>query len=105
VTATPETVVGTVEQTTTEEGPASTLEGDASSGAKIYASSGCGGCHTLDADGSSGAVGPNLDQSKPDPALTINRVTNGAGAMPAFEGQLSDQEIADVAQYVVESTQ
>lgn len=105
VTATPETVVGTVEQTTTEEGPASTLEGDASSGAQIYASSGCGGCHTLEAAGSSGAVGPNLDQSQPDLALTIDRVTNGAGAMPAFEDQLSEQEIADVAQYVVESTQ
>ena len=42
---------------------------------------------------------------KPDLGLAINRVTDGAGAMPSFKGQLSEQEIADVAQYVVESTQ
>jgi mono/diheme cytochrome c family protein len=34
----------------------------------------------------------------------VDRVTNGTGAMPSFKGQLSDQEIADVAQYVVDST-
>jgi mono/diheme cytochrome c family protein len=106
VTATPETVEGTVPAATTaEEGPASTLEGDASNGEKIFASAGCGGCHTLEAAGSSGNVGPNLDDAKPDLALAVNRVTNGAGAMPSFKGQLSEQEIADVAQYVVESTQ
>ncbi len=110
-TPTPETVVGslpeatTSEATTTEEGGGSTLEGDAAAGEQIYASAGCGGCHTLEAAGSSGNVGPNLDDAKPDFALVIDRVTNGAGAMPAFKGQLSDQEIADVAQYVVESTQ
>ena len=104
---TPETVEGTVPAATTaeEEEPTSTLEGDASNGEKIFASAGCGGCHTLEAAGSSGNVGPNLDDAKPDLGLAINRVTNGAGAMPSFKGQLSDQEIADVAQYVVESTQ
>jgi mono/diheme cytochrome c family protein len=71
----------------------------------VFASAGCGGCHTLEAAGSSGNVGPNLDDAKPDLELAHNRVTNGAGAMPAFKGQLSDQEIADVAAYVVESTQ
>jgi mono/diheme cytochrome c family protein len=107
---TPETVEGTIPAATTaattaEEEPTSTLEGDASNGEKIYASAGCGGCHTLAAAGSSGNVGPNLDDTKPDLGLAINRVTDGAGAMPSFKGQLSDQEIADVAQYVVESTQ
>jgi len=106
VSATPETLEGTVPAATTaEEGPTSTLEGDASNGEEIYASAGCGGCHTLEAAGSSGSVGPNLDDAQPDFALVVDRVTNGAGAMPAFKGQLSDQEIADVAQYVVESTQ
>ena len=74
------------------------------SGAKVFASAGCGGCHTLEAAGSSGNVGPNLDDAKPDVALVLNRVTNGQGVMPSFKGQLSEQEIADVAQYVVEST-
>ena len=88
-----------------EEAPTSTLEGDAANGEKVFASAGCGGCHTLEAAGSRGNVGPNLDDAKPDSALVVDRVTNGAGAMPSFEGQLSEQEIADVAQYVVESTQ
>ena len=58
----------------------------------------------MEAAGSSGSVGPNLDQSKPDLELVVDRVTNGPGAMPSFGDQLSEQEIADVAAYVVEST-
>jgi mono/diheme cytochrome c family protein len=107
---TPETIEGppptaaTTEAETTEE-PGSTVEGDASAGEGVYASAGCGGCHTLEAAGSTGNVGPNLDDSKPSVALTTDRVTNGRGAMPAFEGQLDEKQIADVAAYVVESTQ
>jgi mono/diheme cytochrome c family protein len=100
----PETVEGTLPAATTSEEPASTVEGDAENGAKIFASAGCGGCHTLQAAGSSGTVGPNLDDAKPDLALAIDRVTNGQGAMPSFKDQLSEKEIADVATYVVEST-
>ena len=70
----------------------------------MFASAGCGGCHTLEAAGSSGNVGPNLDDAEPDAALTADRVTNGQGAMPAFGDQLSEQQIADVVAYVVEST-
>jgi mono/diheme cytochrome c family protein len=104
VTPTPETIIGTLPEQTTAEEPASTVEGDASNGAQIFASAGCGGCHTLEAAGSSGSVGPNLDDSQPDVALTTDRVTNGQGAMPSFSDSLSEQEIADVAAYVVEST-
>ena len=103
-TPTPETIIGTLPAATTAEEPSSTVEGDAANGAQIFASAGCGGCHTLEAAGSSGSVGPNLDESQPDLALTIDRVTNGQGAMPAFSDSLSEQEIADVATYVVEST-
>jgi sulfite dehydrogenase len=45
-------------------------------------------------------VGPNLDQSQPPKALVVDRVTNGAGAMPPFEGTLSDAQIQAVADYV-----
>jgi mono/diheme cytochrome c family protein len=100
----PETVEGTVPAATTSEAPTTSLEGDASAGEGVYSSAGCGGCHTLEAAGSSGTVGPNLDDTKPDFALVVDRVTNGRGAMPAFKGELSEQEIADVSQYVVEST-
>jgi mono/diheme cytochrome c family protein len=102
----PETVEGELPEATTteagggEEGP----EGDAAAGEQVYASAGCGGCHTLEAAGSSGSVGPNLDESQPSLELALDRVRNGQGAMPAYEGQLDDQQIADVAAFVVEST-
>jgi len=35
-------------------------------GGQIFANNGCGSCHTLEAAGSSGTVGPNLDESLPD---------------------------------------
>ena len=103
-TATPETVEGTLPEDTTEESPGAGLEGDAAAGEAIYAENGCGGCHALEAAGSSGNIGPNLDDAQPDLELAIDRVTNGAGAMPAFGDQLEPQQIADVAAYVVEST-
>jgi cytochrome c553 len=80
-------------------------QGDPAAGEEVFASAGCGSCHTLDAAGASGAVGPNLDQSKPDAALVVDRVTNGSGAMPPFKDQLDEQQIKDVAAYVVASTQ
>jgi sulfite dehydrogenase len=46
------------------------------------------------------AVGPNLDQAKPPASLVVDRVTHGKGAMPSFEGQLSETQIQDVAAYV-----
>ena len=47
-------------------------------------------------------------QPRREPAqrrLVVDRVTNGAGAMPAFGDQLDEQQIQDVAAYVVDSTQ
>ncbi len=88
--------------TTTEAGGAAA--GDPAAGEAVFASAGCGGCHTLKAAGSSGAVGPNLDDAKPDAALVVERVTNGKSPMPPFKGQLSEKQIQDVAAYVVQST-
>ena len=105
VSPAPETVQGSIPQAaTTAEEPASTVEGDASAGAQVFSSAGCGGCHTLKAAGSTGAVGPNLDDAKPDKGLIVDRVTHGRGAMPSFGDQLSEKEIADVAEYVFQST-
>jgi mono/diheme cytochrome c family protein len=104
VTPTPETVIGTLSEETTEEPPASTVDGDAAAGEEVYAANGCGSCHTLEEAGTSGSIGPNLDDSQPDFELVVDRVTNGAGAMPPFGEVLSEQEIADVAAYVVDST-
>jgi mono/diheme cytochrome c family protein len=91
----------------TETGPSGGgggTEGDAAAGKEVFASAGCGGCHTLEAAGSSGNVGPNLDDAKPDVSLIEGRVTNGMGAMPSFKGQLSPKQIHDVAAFVFTST-
>jgi cytochrome c oxidase subunit I len=69
-------------------------------GKRVFASAGCGGCHTLHGAGSGGTVGPNLDQARPTRALVVDRVTNGKGGMPSFEGQLTGAQIAAVAGYV-----
>jgi mono/diheme cytochrome c family protein len=96
---TPVTVVGTV-PTQTQAAAA----GDPAAGKKVFASAGCGSCHTLKDAGSSGTIGPNLDDAKPDSALVIDRVTNGKSPMPSFKDSLSEQQIADVAAYVVQAT-
>jgi mono/diheme cytochrome c family protein len=72
----------------------------ASPGAAVFASAGCGACHTLGAAHASGAVGPNLDQLKPDPATVQTKVKQGGGGMPSFSGQLTEQQIKDVATFV-----
>ena len=61
----------------------------------------CGSCHTLSDAGTSGAVGPNLDESSIDLAGAIKQITNGGGGMPPFKGKLSDQQIRALAQYVL----
>jgi mono/diheme cytochrome c family protein len=84
--------------------PAYKLKGDATKGSSVFASAGCGSCHTLAAANSTGTVGPNLDQLKPDYRASTAQVTNGGAQMPAFKGTLSTQKIADVSAYVVKST-
>jgi anti-sigma B factor antagonist len=69
-------------------------------GKQVFASAGCGGCHTLKDAGSSGNVGPNLDQLKPTQSAVAHQVEVGGGAMPAFKGRLSAAEIQAVAKYV-----
>jgi mono/diheme cytochrome c family protein len=77
--------------------------GGGADGAAVFASAGCGGCHTLEAAGSSGATGPNLDDLQPSVEEVEEQVRNGGGGMPAFGDQLSDAEIEAVATYVSES--
>lgn len=110
--ATPETVEGSTPTDTTEtettettetETTATTpaVEGDPVAGKEVFlGASACGGCHTLADAGSSGTVGPNLDEAMPDNELVVDRVTNGQGGMPSFSSTLTEQQIADVAAYV-----
>ena len=64
----------------------------------------CGACHTLQAAGSEGLIGPNLDQLKPSMSQIIYAVINGIGVMQAWEGILTDEEIEAVAYYIFNST-
>jgi cytochrome c553 len=98
-TETETTETETTETETTATTPA--VEGDPAAGKEVFlGSSACGGCHTLADAGTSGIVGPNLDESQPDYELALDRVTNGQGGMPAFSSTLTEQQIADVAAYV-----
>ena len=64
----------------------------------------CGMCHTLQAAGSEGQIGTNLDQLKPLMPQVVSAVTNGIGVMPSFEGMLSSEEIEAVSYFVSTST-
>jgi mono/diheme cytochrome c family protein len=72
-------------------------------GLAIFKNAGCSGCHTLAAAGSSGTVGPNLDQlaSKLTLAIVVRQVTNGGAIMPPFQGKLTSAQITAVSQYVL----
>lgn len=72
----------------------------ASAGAQVFMSAGCGSCHTLKASGATGTIGPNLDQVRPTAAAVASIVRSGGGPMPSFSGQLTDAQIAAVGSYV-----
>ena len=75
--------------------PAAATSGDPAAGREVFMTAGCAGCHALSDAGASGAIGPNLDESLPSFELAVDRVTNGAGAMPPFSDQLGATEIED----------
>ena len=101
-----------------EEAPASEPEGGtAKAGAQIFASAGCGSCHTLSAAGSTGEVGPNLNESLAPDDNTAGieemilhpneEVVEGypPNLMPKTYGQtLSEEEVHQLAEFLVAST-
>ena len=90
----------TTTQTTTEPTTTGEAAGDPAKGKQVFASAGCAGCHTFSKAGSSGSVGPNLDDLSPSFDAVVDQVTNGGGGMPAFKDQLTEQQIRDVAAFV-----
>ena len=69
-------------------------------GKQIFTQS-CGTCHTLADAGTSGTIGPNLDELKPDKARVQTAIENGGagtGAMPA--NIVTGAEAEAVAEYV-----
>jgi len=75
--------------------------GGGSAEGKLIFTQTCGTCHTLKDAGTSGNVGPVLDQVKPDKARVMSAIEKGglgSGQMPA--GLLQGKEEAAVAEYV-----
>lgn len=88
---------GSAPATTAAGGATATADGEA-----VFASN-CASCHTLAAADANGSFGTNLDEAKPDAATVAAQVKSGGGGMPSFDGQLSDEEIQAVADYVAEN--
>jgi mono/diheme cytochrome c family protein len=93
----------------------------AKSGEQIFTAAGCAGCHTFSPAGSTGNIGPNLDDlagaagdrepgtsaedyireslAQPDAFLA-----EGFGnAMPSYEGRLTDQQVQAIVDYLLET--
>ena len=90
--------------------------GGASDGKALFASNGCGSCHTLSAAGSSGQVGPNLDEvlkGKDAEFVRTSIVDPDAELAPGFQpgimpktfgDQLSDEQLDALVKYLLDST-
>ncbi|MBZ2206596.1 SorU family sulfite dehydrogenase c-type cytochrome subunit [Massilia soli] len=63
----------------------------------------CAVCHALKNAGAEGAIGPSLDELKPDATRVEKAVRNGIGQMPAFKN-LTDEQIKLLGQYVATVT-
>jgi mono/diheme cytochrome c family protein len=92
----------------------------AKTGDQIFTAAGCAGCHTFSPAGSSGTIGPNLNQLKTqagklvpgktaeqyiresieDPSAYI--VKGFPNAMPPFKGRLTDQQIKALVDYLLQ---
>ncbi|MEI7692109.1 MAG: cytochrome c [Actinomycetes bacterium] len=77
------------------------LTANQESGRVLFAQN-CSTCHTLQASGSAGQTGPNLDYMHPPEALILNAIqigrARGNGNMPA--GLVTGNQAKDVASYV-----
>lgn len=71
-------------------------------GKKLFttAAPACALCHTLKDAGAEGAIGPVLDELKPDAARVARALRDGIGAMPSFKATLSEADIAALSLYV-----
>lgn len=80
--------------------------GDDAVGRKLFtelASPPCALCHVLAAAGTTGKIGPNLDELKPDADRVARAVKQGVGVMPPYEA-LTDEQIDVLARYVARAS-
>jgi cytochrome c6 len=64
----------------------------------------CGLCHTLKDAGTSGAIGPPLDEIQPDAARVATALRNGIGAMPSYKATLKEDQIQALSRYVAKAS-
>ena len=120
---TPETADEDPVETEDEDEDETQTPGDATAGAEVFSSTGCGSCHVLAAANSSGTVGPNLDEQLAADAedageeladFTRDSIEEPgdyiakdypAGTMPTYDDQLSDEQLDDLVAFVVQSVQ
>lgn len=65
----------------------------------------CALCHTLKDAEAEGAIGPSLDELKPDPERVARALRNGIGQMPSYQASLSEEEMQALAQYVAKAAE
>jgi mono/diheme cytochrome c family protein len=108
-------VIGTVPTTTA---PTQKVTGDPAAGAKLFASNGCGGCHTFKPAGTKASIGPDLDNLAAD-AKRANRgsveeftresIENPAAYIePSYTNQMPDfglsaKQVADLVAYLTQN--
>ncbi len=85
---------------TAEAGGGEALAALIKTGEEVYAQN-CAACHQAGGEGIPGAF-PALkgNQNMKDKKLVIDRILNGAGAMPPFGSSLDDAQVAAVATYL-----
>ena len=113
-TPTPETIVG--------KAPTPTV-GNAALGKQLFVKSGCGACHVFTPAGTTGKIGPNLDNlpayAKAANQGTLQQFTNASivnptayiapgypsGVMPAsYQQTLKPDQIADIVAFLVKGS-
>jgi cbb3-type cytochrome c oxidase subunit III len=92
---------------------------DAKTGEQIFTAAGCGGCHTFKPAGSQANIGPGLDElaaaaGDREPGKSAEEyvqesilqpqaftVEGFGGAMPSYEGRLSDAQLKALTEYLL----
>jgi alcohol dehydrogenase (cytochrome c)/quinohemoprotein ethanol dehydrogenase len=90
-----------VEGKEAEEGAETGAAPDAEAGKEVFAEN-CSVCHGATGHGGNGGPDLRTMPKAKEQKGAEEQVTNGGGGMPPFKGTLSEEEIANVAAYVVE---
>ena len=89
--------------TPSEQQPEAPLSASEQRGSDLFVQA-CGSCHTLEAAGTTGQVGPNLDELQADRARVLKAIETGgtgSGTMPA--GLYEGKDAQDVATFVADN--